>query len=144
MSNFMFKKIILAAIATLCIGFIGCGEINEPIVKNTVYSVVTIHGVPVDELAEREWDWGLRMLYIGNNAKIDKVVFNYLGELMPTSNSKNNITYFKLQEKYYPTEYVYVKKSEISGDTLKGEYWFGGYIIDCGAQDFTAVRGTKR
>lgn len=137
----MFKKSISIAIIILCLGIIGCREVNEPIVDGT-YTVVTVLEKPIDYWIEYGWTGILRWTHVDKNGKIDKIFHGNYGELTVTNNYENYIC-FKLDKKYYPVESVNIARDVLcSCDKMQGVYWIEGgpNMDDIGSVSFIAVR----
>jgi hypothetical protein len=133
----MFRKTISIAIITLCLGIIGCREVNEPIFNST-YNVVTISRMPVDYWQNDE-QWIMRWIHLDKNGKIEKVFLDIYGELLTVMNQHEDIVYFELDKKHYPYTSAYIK-CDILCDTIKGVYGLTGPTVDAGEVDFVAVR----
>jgi len=119
---------------------IGCREVNEPIFSGT-YTVVTVLEKPIDYWTERGGTT-LRWVHVDNNGKIDKAFHGSYGELFAT-NSYENRTYFKLDEKHYSTASFAIINDVLlcaCNDTMKGTYLIEGALIDSAPVNFIAVR----
>jgi hypothetical protein len=146
----MFKKSISIAIIILCLGIIGCTETNEPSFNKSsfetelnkssfdgTYTVVTVLEKPIDYWQNNE-PWIMKLVYVDENGKIDKAFFNGYGELTVTKQQEHG-AYFELDEKYYPSQFLFITSS-VLGDTITGAYSFGGELIGALAVDFVAVK----
>ena len=144
----MLKNILTAALIIFCLGFIGCRETVEPI-NNTIseigvdipygtYTVITYGKTPIDDYLEQGYPVP-QYLEVIEGGKVNKIFINTWGEFTLTRANEWVFT-FKVEEKYYPVEFVSIHNIKISENNLEGAFSVGGSLIDPLLVDFIAVR----